>query len=611
MTRERTTIATHFTAVKISGLGQNRMLFVKKIFDRYRHIPLFKNLLDEEQFVEDIDTSYDLELIKLSNIPLFLTMMCYLYVKRIESEKKLVSNWLNNLDILVIECVNVLLSDKDESKVFKLTQAQANAFLKRRNDFKLEKINFLYHFSLHLLIDGLNLFDYSQLQILVINFFKSKEPTPTITRILLEYENPQSNNENFSRQLIGSGLFTIISIENRVYKYDFPHRRFKEILALEALKEADNIQLLQDNIANKNLSEFIALAFENYVEYQSTILSALLKLLEGNSNTLYINGLIQNCLRNAQVTGRINQTFEDWILKLLTDNKYASIDKNVVVKISLSPTFYFKIFEVAKDSFNEYTISLFLSLTRLLFFEYLKEYLNSKIISVYEKYNFKFWGVILKFWYLEFISARSAEINKIIFLVGKNEAYLEDSYISLGLSYKLTTKKNLFGSEDLIVDILASIASNKFYSKYQLEDKIEKIVKALNILNLFIYLSFLKKFNNDKFQSYSRLTENYHVVALHGYLYSQKDFNVFMNSTVIENLRSENLTITKKIENAREQKKSNSDVDDTVLFEKTKAINNKLLSDLSFLTMKKFHDLTDLVASIEKGKYDYFIEMIY
>jgi hypothetical protein len=603
-----------FTAVKISGLGQNRVGFVKKIFDKYKSKgSLFRDLLNEELFIQDVDSSHDSDLIRLSRIPLFLTMMCYIYANKVKDEKRLLDNWITNLDALVIDCVNVLLNDLDEYKVLKLTQAEGKAFLKRRNEFTDEKIIFLYHFSLYLLLEGLNLFDYAFLQSTVLKFFKAKETTPNISKILLEYDNPQSDNPNFSQQLIYSGLFKNVSIENRVYKFDFPHRRFKEILALEALKEKDNVTILQDNIANKNLSEFIVLAFENYPEYQGTIFFALLKLLEHYLNKGYVNHLIQNCLKDVKVTNQSVQVFEDWIYYLLSGNKFAIIDKNLFPKISLSTTFYFKISELTKDNLGEHTISLFLSLTRLLFHDYLEDYLVKKLSrGFYTISNIKYRGQILKFWYLEFIAGKSLAINKLTFTYNKNDKYLEDTYSSLGLKHKSIAKKVILEKEDVIADLLASIASNRFYSSHKLEEKVEAIVYNLNLVNKFIYFSFLKRFNSEKFENYSRLTENFNVFALHKYFYEQKDFPLFIASNIILNIKDEISSVTKKMEKVKEHQKVNTtDIDATISYEKSKELNNKLLNDLTFLTKKRYDKLFQTVMDIEDGKYDYFLEMIY
>jgi predicted NACHT family NTPase len=139
---------TRLTAVELIGIGNNRIKLAKNIFDKYRRrAKKYEEILSEEYFLFDIESSNDNELKRLSYNPLFLTVMCYIYAQKAIDANSFKVTWANNFEGLVFECINLLLNDLHEIKARDLPAAHRAALLTRRNAFLEEKQLFLQYFA--------------------------------------------------------------------------------------------------------------------------------------------------------------------------------------------------------------------------------------------------------------------------------------------------------------------------------------------------------------------------------------------------------------------------------------------------------------------------------
>jgi hypothetical protein len=229
-----TATATQAVAIfELKGIGANRRRLVKNIFDKYRRREsMYELLLSEEYFVSELDRSPDPDLRALSFNPLFLTVMCYLYVNAVSKHKRHDVDWQKTgLQDLIFECIRLLIRDLDEAKARDLPPAHREGLLRRRNEYPEEKEAFLMYFAAELLFDGINAFTLPTLRGFVRSFFDTEE-WPTKAEILNQLEAKISGRPDFALQLVYSGLFiTVAPVSDALY-YDFPHRRFREVLAL-------------------------------------------------------------------------------------------------------------------------------------------------------------------------------------------------------------------------------------------------------------------------------------------------------------------------------------------------------------------------------------------
>src|SRR5258708_11515406 len=133
---------------------RNPSELVRRIFDRYRE----KSRALEEKLSEDAFFSYlartlDNETTALSKNPMFLTIMCYLYVKGIDNEGATQPEAILNLRSLVTICVHILLVDLDEYRVRKLPTRVRTALIEKRGLYAEKKFEFLRFLASRLFID--------------------------------------------------------------------------------------------------------------------------------------------------------------------------------------------------------------------------------------------------------------------------------------------------------------------------------------------------------------------------------------------------------------------------------------------------------------------------
>lgn len=226
--------------VRVLGIGQNRRELVEKIFDKYRARNLAaRELLFEENFMRDIDLSDDVELREFSHNPLFLTVMCYIYAEQVLRNNAFNFTWAQSLEALVEECVDLLLHNLDSFKARDLPLAQRAALARRRSSLVPEKKAFLQHFALELYAEGTNVFTYETIRRKALEYFRQRTQSEGVASICNDLNSDSPHNPNIARQLVFNGLFVLVDRnESDGDLLDFPHRRFREVLAASAVRTA-------------------------------------------------------------------------------------------------------------------------------------------------------------------------------------------------------------------------------------------------------------------------------------------------------------------------------------------------------------------------------------
>jgi hypothetical protein len=230
-------------AVELKGIG-NRQKLVQVIFNKYKAISdSYREWLNDEFFLSRVDDSHDDELKKLSFNPLFLSVMCFIYAKRVEREQTFDVNWVEGVHDLINKCIDLLLFELDDLKARKEPAARRAALGRRRGEFAAEKRQFLENFAFQLYSERLPLFTLDQLTQSVISF--------------LQATSTQANPVRFVDQLMNSGLIKKASIFRIPVQHDFRHQKFRQVLAASYITTPERYIIVLDRIGEEQFKELL------------------------------------------------------------------------------------------------------------------------------------------------------------------------------------------------------------------------------------------------------------------------------------------------------------------------------------------------------------------
>jgi hypothetical protein len=293
-------------SVEILGIWKRAEL-ARKIFDRYRKADPECDL-DEDEFLRFVDSYYDDETRKLSLNPLFLTVMCYVYVQNKLGETHADGNTLRDL---VSECVSLLIQELDEQRV-RLPIARAGKALKDRLAFPKEKIGFLRYFA------SRSFYEKKLSQQKVFTEQDLIEAAMAYARFDRNNASKEiaKNPKSFIKQLIYQGVFVVADASFDTTFYDFPHRRFREILAVQYWDREETISELLSMIAEPYFAEFVLIFFATSRGFQDTLLREMLRGIDDSIRGEHLASLTPACLDNAPESYSPKKLINEWIQKM-------------------------------------------------------------------------------------------------------------------------------------------------------------------------------------------------------------------------------------------------------------------------------------------------------
>jgi len=312
-------------AVAIRGIYENRYQLILNIFKKY---PDHKHLLSAKFFLKEIDNADDKGMIDLSYNPLFLTIMSYVYVRKVIDKKDYKVKSAKNYYDLITECIDLLLIDLDKHKAIGLNEPDKEAELNIRNAYVLEKKEFLPYFATELFFDSKPVFDIHYLNKKVVRFFELNPNFDKSVEIIKRLLNDPYNKINFSYQLILQGLFVLIDKQNHIDLYDFPHKRFREVLAIQYF-EKFGYDLLIENADKENLSELWVAIFQ-ISKQRENLFYALLKYSKISTKPDYVSKLLINCLKQVSPNFPSSRILEKFITHCIESNSSFNLSSDLL-----------------------------------------------------------------------------------------------------------------------------------------------------------------------------------------------------------------------------------------------------------------------------------------
>ncbi len=322
-------------AVELRGILTKRVKLVSRIFGKYKaRSATYRDILSEEYFIQEIDRSPERDLVAMSANPLFLTVMCYIYANKAIGHGRHDISWTNNLQELVSQCVDLLLEDIDAYKARGLPLAERAALLRRRNAYVSEKREFLRFFAGKLVLESKNAFDQEYLLKSAISFFETHSESGSRDEIIRELKKKDPGLLNLVDQLAFSGIFVTVDRSGGRVLYDFPHRRFREVLAAAYFDDRARLMEILKAARRDDLGEFTQFLF-GQSRLKEEILGGLLKLVLRHPQDDRIGEVVRNCLRDSISDWDPSRQMGEFFLTALKTNQAFLLPIDILTYINL------------------------------------------------------------------------------------------------------------------------------------------------------------------------------------------------------------------------------------------------------------------------------------
>lgn len=452
-------------ALELKGIGNNRVKLVRNIFSRYKEIEEYKNLFGEKIFIDQIDEAPDKELSAMSDKPLWLTVMCYTYARKVIDKQDYRIHAASNFYDLVSECINLLLYDLDEGKARHLPDADKAGLLNTRNAFLPEKKAFLDYFSSQLFIAEETIkavFDKDYITGKALEFFETYNEFPDGERILNGLRNDTTNNPNFVEQLIYSGIFVIVDKQGDKLFYDFPHRRFREVLAAGHFHKYGYEPLIL-NIRKEGLSELLYVFF-NRSGSQDEILGVLFDKLIEEPRSEFYTALIKNCLKQSPRGYNPNKAIQKFLIKAINEDVPVSLPTEISSYLKSDADFSDALSALFKESMKDDKL-IPTMLCSYLLSRYdesrLRELIPTTLVPHLENRSRCAIQVVLRFkWVADYVESRknSQEFTDLLFYLKKVFSQIEKENDGVPIAPKGHKTRNCYIVTDYVIKKVKNFA---------------------------------------------------------------------------------------------------------------------------------------------------------
>jgi hypothetical protein len=256
----------------IAGIGERRITLVQRIFERYKKTERSwaADGLNAELFMQELSAARNDVLSELSRSPLFLTVMCYVYASAIRGGEEGGKVFASRVSDLVISCVQLLLRDIDKEKTRGMPDSERRALMNRRSSYPDQKFNFLRFVAATSYKEKRSVFGQGWLESKATEFFSSiKEPDPGAT--IAQGVGCGDPAADPLLQLRYCGILILVDRRGGEEQFDFPHRRFRETLAVQSMDNEEGVRFVAERIQDQEFSELALVFIEQSKRYRHVI----------------------------------------------------------------------------------------------------------------------------------------------------------------------------------------------------------------------------------------------------------------------------------------------------------------------------------------------------
>ncbi len=265
----------------VHGLPNNGIALVGKLFAFYRKaFPEYvAEQLHEESFMRGLQVSGSNAIAELARSPLFLTVICHTYVHDLKEKIDPHLAWRGSANAIIYRCIRLLLSEIDEYKTEGLSPSDRRALMDRRSSWPEEKLFALKYIAGQTYRDGKALLSSEDITAYCTKCMEQAPYTPAIKEILsgLIRREPAID---MASQIRFSGVLSRVKNSENDDLYDFPHRRFRELLAVDYFANSEGAAYVAENALSESLSQLVLLYIESTSHWETVLNGIAGRLIE-------------------------------------------------------------------------------------------------------------------------------------------------------------------------------------------------------------------------------------------------------------------------------------------------------------------------------------------
>jgi hypothetical protein len=225
--------------------------------------------------------------------------MCYVYVRDVTDKTDPSIILRKGALSLVDHCIDLLLVDLDEYKARGLSDVERRVLMSRRSSHSGEKKRYLRYLAAQSYFDAKAVFPYTDLIATARRFFEIHWRCQEADEILRGLSSSDAT-ANIVLQIIFSGVLVAVEQDkNSDGVFDFPHRRFREILASDYFDNESGEKDLIRQIDNSVFSELI-LVFTERTARHDLLTNAVLERIMAGTESMSALRLIEGCLHRLE-----------------------------------------------------------------------------------------------------------------------------------------------------------------------------------------------------------------------------------------------------------------------------------------------------------------------
>ena len=249
--------------------------------------------------------------------------MCYIYINDVKMTKNTNINFLSDYYNLINKFIELLLIELDTEKVKSHATGKKSAYLTRRNNNTDKKLSFIKFFAFKNYHADLNTFTIKELKNSAMQFFWDDIAIMDTLQNL--------DKKDIIDEIINNGIFSFIGTIDDLDQYDFPHRKFKEILGVQFIIDQNDTNYIIKELIK---GESFELGFEyfkkiyNKTEFIHLLIQSLYSIEQSKNICSF---LYEYCLEEKKYSKLIVTEIQKEIQKVSKQSSHFYISQKLYV----------------------------------------------------------------------------------------------------------------------------------------------------------------------------------------------------------------------------------------------------------------------------------------